>query len=523
MGRNDVIKFKRGTAADWTSLNLVLRVGEPGFETDTGKLKIGDGTTAWNSLVYLTDVEGAPVTIENVDDRVSELLAAGPFIGLEYDDDGGILTISGTGIGPSGHNHVLNDIVDFDGSLTTSLVGKSGIGITYDSVNDELVVVYTGVTGGPTELDQLTDVSINLPQVGQVLKYDGNDWINGIDNSGGSISSPVVIDSITIEDNVVRNNNTVTSEKDLVLKPYTGGSLVTTNNAFTNPFTVPSGTRGWYAIDLQQFRTEVHQIAAGNYSCIPGGSNNTASGDHSYCMGAGNTVFADHGGILAGLNNTIQINSDNSVICGGTVNIIQSGSTGGVIVGGQNNVLASGSLDSCIINGDYHKADANYSTIVGGRYGLATMYGEIAHATQPQAAQNRGGIQHSVVLASSRQSSGSKEELFLDGSSNSERITIPLDTSWHFDINVTAKGYGTSDAGWWKFTGGIVNTGGTVSQIGTVTQLGYGINGTNFTQNDITISADNTNKSLKIEATDPGGFATYYSATVNITQCKLST
>lgn len=523
MGRNDVIKFKRGTAANWTSLDLVLRVGEPGFETDTGKLKIGDGVTSWNSLGYLTDVEGAPVTIENVDDRVSELLSAGAFIDLAYDDDGGVLTISGTGIGPSGHNHVLDDIVDFDGSLTTSLVGTSGIGITYDSVNDELVIAYTGVTGGPTELDQLTDVTIDLPQSGQVLKYNGSDWINDTDNSGGSISSPVVIDSITIEDNIIRNNNAVVSEKDLVLQPYIGGSLVTTNAAFNSANPVPSGTRGWFAIDLQQFRTEVHQIAAGDYSCIPGGSDNTANGYYSFVMGRDNIIFSDYSSIINGVSNQIEINTDGSVICGGVNNIIQSGSADAVIINGQNNVLSSGSLRSCIINGDYSTVDAKFSTIVGGRYGLATMYGEIAHATQPQAAQSRGGIQHSMVLASSRQSSGSKEELFLDGSSNSERITIPLDTAWHFDINITAKGYGTSDAGWWKFTGGIVNTGGTVTQIGTVTQLGYGITGANFTQNDINISADNTNKSLKIEATDPGGFTTYYAATVNITQCRLST
>jgi hypothetical protein len=46
------IQLRRGTAANWTSANPVLSAGEPGFETDTGKSKIGDGTTAWNSLVY---------------------------------------------------------------------------------------------------------------------------------------------------------------------------------------------------------------------------------------------------------------------------------------------------------------------------------------------------------------------------------------------------------------------------------------------------------------------------------------
>lgn len=46
------IKFRRGTASAWTTANPTLAAGEPGFETDTGKLKIGDGSTAWNSLSY---------------------------------------------------------------------------------------------------------------------------------------------------------------------------------------------------------------------------------------------------------------------------------------------------------------------------------------------------------------------------------------------------------------------------------------------------------------------------------------
>lgn len=46
------IKWRRDTAANWTSHNSVLAAGEPGFETNTGKYKIGDGSTAWSSLAY---------------------------------------------------------------------------------------------------------------------------------------------------------------------------------------------------------------------------------------------------------------------------------------------------------------------------------------------------------------------------------------------------------------------------------------------------------------------------------------
>jgi hypothetical protein len=46
------IQVRRGTAAEWTSTNPTLAAGEFGFETDTLKLKCGNGSTAWTSLAY---------------------------------------------------------------------------------------------------------------------------------------------------------------------------------------------------------------------------------------------------------------------------------------------------------------------------------------------------------------------------------------------------------------------------------------------------------------------------------------
>lgn len=46
------IQFRKDTAANWTSANPTLLDGELGYETDTKSFKIGDGTTAWNSLSY---------------------------------------------------------------------------------------------------------------------------------------------------------------------------------------------------------------------------------------------------------------------------------------------------------------------------------------------------------------------------------------------------------------------------------------------------------------------------------------
>ena len=52
------IQVRKGTAAQWTDANPTLLAGEFGYETDTGKLKIGDGTTAWATLGYSIDLTG---------------------------------------------------------------------------------------------------------------------------------------------------------------------------------------------------------------------------------------------------------------------------------------------------------------------------------------------------------------------------------------------------------------------------------------------------------------------------------
>ena len=57
------IKLRRDTAANFTSKNPVLGVGEPAYETDTKKLKIGDGATAYTQLEYFSTGGGGSTNI----------------------------------------------------------------------------------------------------------------------------------------------------------------------------------------------------------------------------------------------------------------------------------------------------------------------------------------------------------------------------------------------------------------------------------------------------------------------------
>ena len=97
------IKFRRDTAAAWTESNPTLAQGEPGFEYDTGLLKIGDGESDWNSLAYssgggasLTDEGNVTVTAGSTEhwlatQRRNDNDSSGR--GLRYDSTGNLYTI----------------------------------------------------------------------------------------------------------------------------------------------------------------------------------------------------------------------------------------------------------------------------------------------------------------------------------------------------------------------------------------------------------------------------------------------
>lgn len=50
------IRTKLGTSTFWTAKNPVLLSGEMGVESNTGKIKIGDGSNLWSSLNYMTQL-----------------------------------------------------------------------------------------------------------------------------------------------------------------------------------------------------------------------------------------------------------------------------------------------------------------------------------------------------------------------------------------------------------------------------------------------------------------------------------
>lgn len=150
------LEFRYGTAASATSNNPVLGLGEPGYETDTGKLKIGDGSTAWNSLPYFgaqttsrgvlttaapTGTAGTDTVLMVSNALAANSLAVGSVLRIRV---GGVASSTGTlafkaRLGPAG---TLADNVVATGKITAAMAINQWADV------DALVVVRTNGASG---------------------------------------------------------------------------------------------------------------------------------------------------------------------------------------------------------------------------------------------------------------------------------------------------------------------------------------------------------------------------------------
>lgn len=154
MPRDQLIQVRRDTAANWTSRNPTLSAGELGLETDTGKIKGGDGSTAWTSLSYA----GGAMT-------AAQILAA-------------LLTVDGAGSGldadlldgSSSAAFVQAALVDAKGDLVTATaadtparlaVGTDGHVLTADS-GQTTGIKWAAAAGGSVATDAIFDAAGDL-------------------------------------------------------------------------------------------------------------------------------------------------------------------------------------------------------------------------------------------------------------------------------------------------------------------------------------------------------------------------
>lgn len=223
------IQVRRGTAAQWTSTNPILASGEWGYETDTGKVKIGNGATAWTSLPY----SGASGTVTSI--------TAGT--GLS----GGTITSSGT-------IAIDSTVATLTGTQALTNKDLTGAGNTFPT---SLVTL----TGSQT----LTNKTLTAPVISTIT----NTGTLTLPTSTGTVALTSDI-TVTPTSTTTFTNKTLTDAKvnlafDAETASYTAvlannSQVVTMDNASANTFSIPTNASVAFPIGTQ---INVLQIGAG--------------------------------------------------------------------------------------------------------------------------------------------------------------------------------------------------------------------------------------------------------------------
>lgn len=129
------IQFRRDTKANWASVNPVLMEGEIGLETDTNHIKIGDGSTAWNSLDYGIGITNITQETGQSSDLVMSQRATTDVLAEKFDKTNVVQT-TGTATDKVMSQKAVSDNVAYDNIISNVILNGEGVefyGNTLDS------------------------------------------------------------------------------------------------------------------------------------------------------------------------------------------------------------------------------------------------------------------------------------------------------------------------------------------------------------------------------------------------------
>lgn len=151
MARITQIQVRRDTAANWVSQNPTLAAGEHGFETDTGKFKIGTGSAAWNSLTYAADASKiSGTTLSTSVTTATGITSVGTLGSLSVTGTTTSGSFSGSGAGITALNagNISSGtlaIANGGTNATTAALARTSLGVAASGANADITSI-TGLT-----------------------------------------------------------------------------------------------------------------------------------------------------------------------------------------------------------------------------------------------------------------------------------------------------------------------------------------------------------------------------------------
>ncbi len=212
------IQVRRGLAASWTFENPVLSSGELGLETDTYKLKIGNGTTAWNSLDYFAIplvTSASSSLVSYIDTQINSLIDASPGtldtlneLAAAINDD------------PAFFSNIYNSITSASATAFNSAFSSASANTTYQ-INAASSVYLTIANGASTY----------VPQDSTGVEYI-QDAVSGLFNHGFHTNLVATYKFPQFNVEIINPTVTVTTVVDNIIdKVCTANVLLTTPSA----------------------------------------------------------------------------------------------------------------------------------------------------------------------------------------------------------------------------------------------------------------------------------------------------
>jgi hypothetical protein len=259
------LKLRQDTSSGWSAVNPILLAGELGRESNTGKIKIGDGSTAWNSLAY--QPFGALITNADIsataEIAVSKLADGAARQLLQTDT-------AGTGVEWTSNVDVpgtldVTGAATFDAAVT--IAGDLTVNGTTTNINTTNLVVEdkniilgdvatptdTTADGGGITLKGATDKTINWVDATDAWTLSENvniasgkeyriDGVKVLDAT--SLGSSVLITSANITDGTIVNGDVSASAAiaGTKISPDFGSQNVTTTGTATAAALIPTGS-----------------------------------------------------------------------------------------------------------------------------------------------------------------------------------------------------------------------------------------------------------------------------------------
>jgi len=285
---NTLLQMRRGSAATWTSTNPTLSAGEWGYETDTGRAKVGDGSTVWTSLKYTKLryddlITGSGVSITQLTDGNSQVT------GLSFSSDlaaGSNITLSESG-----------GTITINGEAGITLSEGTGIHIVTDGSDKEINVTYTNQEFLDAVDARVTAASISPEEVMDIVGT-GVFGVSGIGinykDSDNRLEFGLVNDSVTVGSTSIALGSSATT---------IAGLTSVTSTSFIGDLTGNADT-------ADQVKTQQGSTDANHYITFVDSDNGSATAE---------TIYTDAGLYYNPSSNNLNV--ANNLVVGGNLTI----------------------------------------------------------------------------------------------------------------------------------------------------------------------------------------------------------